>query len=120
MTRDQLKYADGLIIVVGIWLIIAAFALGFTSVTMALWNSIIVGVALIVIAGLRISNERGFWLSWVMLLLGLWLIISPFVLGFGGLTRPMLSTLIAGIAVVLLSAFSGITYRISGYPPASA
>ncbi len=122
MTRDQVKYADALNIVVGIWLILAAFALDFTDVTNALWNSIIVGVAIIVIAALRITtaSDRWYWLSWVTFLLGLWLIASPFVLGYDNLTRPMASDVFSGIAVVLLSGFSGLAHYISGYPPESA
>lgn len=122
MTRDQLKYADALNIIVGIWLILAAFALGFADVTLALWNSVFVGVAIIVVAALRISSatERGYWLSWVTFLLGIWLIASPFVLGYAGLFPPMVSTVVAGIAVVLLSGFSGLAYYVSGYPPESA
>jgi hypothetical protein len=122
MSRDQLKYADALSIVVGLWLILAAFVLGFTGITSALWNSVIVGVAILVIAAIRIfsESERWYWLSWLAFLLGLWLIASPFILGYDGQLRPMLSDVLAGIAVVFLSGFSGIVYRISGYPPASA
>src|SRR5918911_1024656 len=122
MSRDQLKYADALIIVVGLWLILAAFVLGFTGITSALWNSVIVGVAILVIAAIRIfsESERWYWLSWLAFLLGLWLIASPFILGYDGQLRPMLSDVLAGIAVVFLSGFSGLAYRISGYPPASA
>ncbi len=122
MTRDQVKYADALNIIVGIWLILAAFALGFTDVSIALWNSIIVGVAIIVVSALRISSEsdRWYWLSWVTFVLGLWLIASPFILGYDGQIRPMASDVFAGIAVVLLSGFSGLAHYVSGYPPGSA
>lgn len=122
MTRDQIKYADALNIVVGIWLILAAFALGFTDVSTALWNSVIVGVAIIVISALRIftESERWYWLSWVTFVLGLWLIASPFILGYDDQIRPMASNVFSGIAVVLLSGFSALAHNVSGYPPESA
>lgn len=122
MTRDQIKYANALNIVVGIWLILAAFALGFTDVSMALWNSVTVGVAIIVVSALRISSssDRWYWLSWITFLLGLWLIASPFILGYGDQMRPMASDVFSGIAVVLLSGFSGLAHYVSGYPPESA
>jgi hypothetical protein len=120
MTRDQIKSADALNILAGLWLIIAAFALGYADITRALWNDIILGVAIVAIAAVRVASERLPWLSWIELVLGAWLIAAPFVLGYADVSRPFVNDVIVGAIVVFLSGFSALAYRISSYPPGSA
>lgn len=43
------------------------------------------------------------WQGWVNLILGLWLIISPWVLGFSTVAGAMWNSLIVGIVVAILS-----------------
>lgn len=44
------------------------------------------------------------WLSWLSVLLGVWLIISPWVLGFTTNTNAFWNAILVGIAVVVVSA----------------
>lgn len=41
--------------------------------------------------------------DWVTVLLGLWILVSPFVLGFSQHTAPMLNNIAVGAAIILLS-----------------
>jgi hypothetical protein len=60
------------------------------------------------------------WLSGVNLLVGIWLIISPWVLGFSSTTQATWSTVIAGIIVAVLGAirfFAGFSQGQTAYRP---
>ena len=45
------------------------------------------------------------WISWIIALLGVWLIISPFVLGFSGDVTAMWNTVIVGIITLILGGY---------------
>src|SRR2546430_8069311 len=66
------------------------------------WNAIIVGI---VVAALAIAALTAFavWEEWLNLTVGLWTLISPWVLGFQGTTAMTVHVLI-GIAVAALAA----------------
>ena len=44
--------------------------------------------------------------GWLIILLGLWILVSPFVLGYDGETAGMLSDVISGAALVLIGIVS--------------
>jgi len=46
-------------IIFGIWLIIAPFVLGYSQITNALWNDIILGIVVAVGSYLVIADARG-------------------------------------------------------------
>jgi hypothetical protein len=66
------------------------------------WNAIIVGF---VIAALAIAALTAFaiWEEWLNLIVGLWALISPWVLGFQGTTAMTVHFMI-GVAVAALAA----------------
>ncbi|HHV56018.1 MAG TPA: SPW repeat protein [Firmicutes bacterium] len=43
------------------------------------------------------------WQAWVNIILGLWLIVSPWVLKFSDQSTPMWNSIIVGIVVAILS-----------------
>jgi len=44
------------------------------------------------------------WEEWLNLIVGLWVLVSPWVLGFQGTTRPMAVHVVVGIVVAVLAA----------------
>jgi hypothetical protein len=105
--------ASGLNILAGIWLIISPFVLGFAHTATPLWNTLIAGVIVGLLAIGRVVNpNRSVGLSWINLLLGIWLIISPFLLpGYGGAYYPSYTVatpndVVLGIVVGLLAIWS--------------
>lgn len=50
------KFASGLNVVLGLWLIVAAWFLGYTG-SQAMWNDMLVGIALVVLAGIKPSIQ---------------------------------------------------------------
>ena len=109
-TRNDLnnvKAASGFNILAGIWLILASFVLGYAAVAAAMWNEIVVGVVVLVLAAVRVGNpDRFAGLSWINMAAGLWLIAAPFVCGYSEVPRAMWNDVIMGIVVAALAAAS--------------
>src|ERR1051326_7079732 len=88
---------------IGIWLIISTFAVtAFSKLQNLRWNNVIVGILIGLFSIVRASgDERACW-SWSNVVLGIWLIISPFVLGFS-VTGAVWHNIIFGIIVATLA-----------------
>ena len=100
------KTAGGLNVIAGIWLIIAGFVLGYAHEPTALWNSIILGIIVLVIAWIRMANVATMpGLAWVNMLAGIWLVISPWVLHFANQQTPTWNSVVLGIIVFILAAW---------------
>jgi hypothetical protein len=98
-TDDASRPASTLNVLAGIWLIISTWVLGFAVVQPALWNTLLVGIVVLVLAAIRLGTTGTTGVSWINLILGIWLIISPFVLGFSGVPAAMSNSIILGILV---------------------
>lgn len=106
--KKMLKIASIIEIVSALWLIISPFILSFTSVPAALWNSIILGIIIAFLSSARAmeEGEEVTWPSWTNLILGVWLVISPFVLSFNDNMTAYWNTIILGILTIILSIWS--------------
>jgi hypothetical protein len=103
MAMKQMKHwQDPVNALVGVWLILSPWALGFQSETNALANAVIVGLLLIAAALGAIFVPRA-WEEWTEGALGLWLAISPWALGFAGLQNAMISAVASGVVVMVLA-----------------
>ncbi len=103
VTREGKDSAiDFIHIVVGILLVISPWALGYAGMTAA-WNAVIVGavVALIAIGAITAFAE---WEEWANFVLGIWLIISPWALGFHSVAAATYAQVVGGIIVAVLAA----------------
>ena len=83
--------------ILGIWIIFSAPVLGFSSQPAAAWNNAIVGLAVMILALLRTTNGKA--PSIINAILGLWLIVSPFALGFASLAAALSNNVILGSAI---------------------
>jgi len=82
-------------IVLGIWVIISPFVLGIHT-PKGIWNNIVIGAVVGILAIIRWRMHQPGW-SWLNLILGIWLVISPFVLFLSG--AVMWNNVILGIIV---------------------
>jgi hypothetical protein len=87
---------------VGVWLILSPWVLGFQSDLNALSNAVIVGILLIAAAVGAIFVPRA-WEEWTETALGVWLAISPWALGFAALQTAMVSSVASGLVVAVLA-----------------
>jgi hypothetical protein len=70
-----------------------------------MWNNVIVGIVIAVLAIIRDSAPRQTGWSWANVILGIWMIISPFALGV--MTTAILwNNIILGIVIAVIAAGS--------------
>lgn len=91
---------------VGAWVAIAPFALNYSGAPAALWNDLIVGVAVAILAAVAATSEdrdKMTTVNWMIATLGLWLLLAPFILGYAGVTAALWNDLIAAAVSLVLS-----------------
>jgi len=103
------RWQDWLNLVFGVWLFFSPWLLQYftarpyTDQTIASWNSIFFGAAVVVFAVWALFVPKK-WEEWTNLILGLWLIASPWVLGFHN--NLVAAANIVGVGLVI-AIFSG-------------
>lgn len=105
----QLKHwQDPANALLGVWLVLSPWALRFDGNAVAMYNAVGIGVALVAVALGAILVPRA-WEEWVEGALGLWLVVSPWALGFNAIRDAMVSTAITGLAVIVLALWTLLT-----------
>ena len=99
-------YVEALNVALAIWLIASSYILGTTLWTSArltsdIFGGLILGMA---ITRMAMSQRSLWWLSFGNVILGLWVAISPFTLGYHYETRAMINNIIVGVLVALFAA----------------
>jgi len=103
--KSKQRWQDWVILAIGVWLLLAPLALSYGSVGGAAWNSYVVGAVVAVFASAALLWPESPSEEWVNLVLGAWLVIAPFVLGFyasaalAAWTQVVAGLLIAGEAI---------------------
>jgi hypothetical protein len=88
----------------GVWLVIAPFALLYRGIQAALWDDVAVGLLIAAYSFWRaLEIEEMTMSNWVVGALGLWALVSPFVLHFSSATIPMRNNVIVGAAVTIVT-----------------
>jgi hypothetical protein len=120
--RQRVYSTSGINIVAGLWLIIAPFVLGYAAVQAAVWNDIVIGVAVAIMAIVRVTQPARYeGLSWVNVVLGVWLILAPFMLGYARIQPAVWNDVLMGLVVLALAATSAMaTRQMHGHHPRPA
>lgn len=89
--------------VLGLWLAVSPWLLGYADQAPATANAAFVGLALALASHFEASFDEvaGQWLN---LAAGLWLLAAPFALGFAGPTAPAANCLAVGACITGLAA----------------
>ncbi|MFC6281453.1 MULTISPECIES: SPW repeat protein [Polaromonas] len=105
----QLKHwQDPLNGLLGVWMLLSPWALGFQGTTMAMANACIIGLALIATALGAIFVPRA-WEEWTEAALGLWLVISPWALGFNTHYQATMNAVVSGMVILVLALWTLMT-----------
>jgi uncharacterized membrane protein (DUF441 family) len=85
------------------FLFISPWLFGFAGEPAASWNAWISGL---LIAGLALAAvvELREWEEWINLLLGLWVAVAPWLVGFAGVASAMWIHVGVGVVVAILAA----------------
>ncbi|MFP8905473.1 MULTISPECIES: SPW repeat domain-containing protein [Streptomyces] len=109
--RDQL--VTGLMMLAGIWLVLASWFLRYPfsdAAVDAQRNETGVGIVLLLTASARIVRPRGWLSDLIVLLLGLWLLVAPALVDYGGPENTpraaQANEVVMGIVLVVLALVS--------------
>lgn len=117
------KWASWLAAVVGVWVIVSPFVLsGSITTGTAMWSNVVAGVVITVLAAYGAysirsavdpgANALGEWSGWITGLVGIWIIVSPFVLSGSIAAGPVMwSNVAAGLVAVVLAAYAGYSFH---------
>lgn len=101
-------WQDALVLMIGIWLVASRWILTYRSpdtvgLDIASWNFIVVGVTLVILGFIAITSYR-LWQEWLDVAAAVWLIVSPWALGFHqAMPTAMWNAIICGLAVIVIS-----------------
>jgi hypothetical protein len=89
-------------LILGAFLFFSPWIFGFGDSTAA-ENANIVGVVIAVLAVAALA-AFAIWEEWLNLIVGLWALVSPWVLGFNETTKAMTVCVVVGVLVAILAA----------------
>lgn len=108
--ESKQRWQDWTALVLGAWLFLAPFVTSYGPLSgTAAWNSYIIGATVVIFAAWALVQPEK-WEEWVNLVLGAWLIIAPFALGFyasletAAWNQIVVGVLIAADAIWVLAA----------------
>lgn len=105
--RAEVPAINFMLMLAGLWLIATAFAFGYPPQSAPQENAFFVGLTVLVIAFVcAISVAASRWLSWVNVILGVWMVMAPFVLGYTGIRIALLNDMIVGVIITGLALWS--------------
>lgn len=107
--RTMGRWQDWFNLVLGAWLIVAPFVGVGSAGDVAAWNSYVSGVAVAIFALAAIARPQ-VWEEWVNLVIGLWLILAPFALGFTDQPLPMWNQIVIGLLVGADALWAAVQY----------
>lgn len=97
------RWQDWLLILGGIWLFIAPWALDIAGDSASSWNAWTVGVLAVVTAIWALARPTDRAAEWLQGLYGVWLFIAPWLLGFAGVAAAAWNAWLVGVGFVVLA-----------------
>lgn len=101
----SLKWEDWLGIGAGAWLLVSPWALGYAEHFGPTLNALLLGCALISLEMLNLDEHQNLE-EWMDIAAGLWLVVSPFILGFWALVPASVNALSVGLVSIALAAWA--------------
>lgn len=102
--RTEETALDVVNVILGIGLALSPWLFAYTGETTAAWNAWVVGAAIALVAiGALVAFAQ--WEEWVNLILGVWAILAPWLLGFSAITAALYTHMIVGLIVAVLAGF---------------
>ena len=101
-SRSIKHWQDPVNLILGIWMIVSPWVLRHQGDILPTSNAVVLGI-LIAGAALIALFKVMAWEEWGNVAFGVWLVISPWVLGFSGVAVAMSNAVIVGIVVAALA-----------------
>ncbi len=92
-------------LILGLWLIVAPFVLGYSALSRAaLTEDVVLGIIVAAFSWwILAAMAPPVGTSWFQILCGIWVIIAPFVLAYRTITAAMANDVIVGIIVLIVA-----------------
>jgi SPW repeat-containing protein len=110
MNRRSEQWQDTVNIIASVWLFISPWVLGYAGGQVQAWNAWIVAVVVFVLSIASLAQFQR-WEEWINVLLGIWLILSPWILRFSTASRPTSNAVIVGIIIGVLALWNALERR---------
>ncbi len=105
------RWQDGFIIYIGIYLLCSPFIMGFRAELPARsWSFFLAGIVCIALAATALRQGIR-WPSLANIFVGLWMIVSPWILGFSEFVSARNDAISLGVMIGLIALWS---YRAEG------
>jgi hypothetical protein len=96
------RWQDWTSFALGLWLATSPWILGYSHLEAATANAAFIGLALALGSHFEVSFDE-LRIEWFNLAAGLWLVLAPFLLGFGGNAGVMANSVAVGALVAALA-----------------
>jgi hypothetical protein len=98
------QVTEGLALIAGLYLAISPWVVGFNQLATITLNNLVTGIAAGLLAlGFASAFGRTHGLTWVLPLIGIWVIVSPWVVsGEVNITQVVVNNVIVGAVILLL------------------
>lgn len=103
-------WQDVVSIVVGLWLIASPWVLGIREPLQAIGDMVVIGVILVAFAVTEMFLPES-WEEWSEVVLGAWLVGSPWILEFTNVPLAMRNVIVCGAIVAILGVWVLLTDR---------
>jgi len=100
LSRHWQDWAD---LMLGLAVLASPWLLDFSNSSAPTWNAVIVGSAVIVLSAVAIAHLEP-WEEWLQIGLGLWLIVSSWLLDYGEAHKALACHVGLGLMITLLAA----------------
>ena len=105
MAKDDViatKWQDWTSFALGLWLAVSPWALDYTRIDSATANAAFAGLVLALASHFEAALDE-LQAEWLNMGLGLWLVLAPFLLGFGSEAVPTINSIAVGTAAAALA-----------------
>lgn len=113
-TTYKRQWQDGVNFVLGFWLIIAPWVLGYADTRIAVGNSVIMGVAVLIVSFTALVAPD-IWEEWISLLLAFLLLVSPLTTGYETQGTAVVTNIVVAL-VIGSDALMGLKNRLKEQP----
>ena len=110
---SRMRWQDWVTLAAGIWLLVSPAIFNYAGAGPATWDAVVLGIAVIILSIIELSVPRVAE-EWAMVALGVWLVLSPWLLGFASKTTAAWNTVVVGIVVGGLALWAAMGQRGQG------
>jgi hypothetical protein len=96
------RWQDQVILLLGLWLLVSPWAFSYPEGSPQMLNALVSGLVIAVLAAFDLYKTY-FWAVVVNLLVGVWVVASPWILRLAEQRVVLWNELLVGIAVVVLA-----------------